>query len=45
MTDAVVMGPLLATRGTPEGLYARRKMTTHLRRGGLEVAHFTVPTG
>jgi transposase InsO family protein len=41
-TDAVLIDALLATIGTPEGLYGRRKMTAHLRRSGLEVAHCTV---
>ena len=40
--DAVIIDALLATRGTPEGLYGRRKMTHHLRRQGLEVAFCTV---
>ena len=42
VTDAVVVDALLATAGTPEGLYGRRKMTAHLRRQGLDVAHCTV---
>lgn len=42
VTDAVIVDALYATRGTPEGLYGRRKMTAHLRRQGLEVAHCTV---
>jgi putative transposase len=29
-------------RLTPEGLYGRRKLTAHLRRGGLELAECTV---
>jgi Zinc-binding dehydrogenase/Integrase core domain/HTH-like domain len=29
-------------RLTPEGLYGRRKLTAHLRRGGLQVAECTV---
>jgi putative transposase len=37
-----VVDALLATNGTPEGLYGRRKMTTHLRRNGLVVARCTV---
>lgn len=41
-SDAVVIDALLATRGTPEGLYGRRKMTAFLRRQGLPVAHCTV---
>lgn len=32
-------------RLTPEGLYGRRKLTAHLRRGGLEVAECTVARG
>ncbi len=33
ITDAVIIDALLATIGTPEGLYGRRKMTAHwLRR-------------
>ena len=42
VTDAVVVDALLATRGTPEGLYGRRKMVALLRRQGLPVAHCTV---
>jgi transposase InsO family protein len=42
VSDAVVMDALLATRGAPEGLYGRRKMTHHLRRQGLQVAFCTV---
>ncbi len=48
VSDAVVVGALLATRltpegrRTPEGLYGRRKMTALLRRQGLQVAHCTV---
>jgi putative transposase len=42
VTDAVLMDALLATRGTPEGLYGRRKMTHHLRRSGHQVAFCTV---
>jgi putative transposase len=41
-SDAVVIDALLATRGTPESLYGRRKMVAHLRRQGLPVAHCTV---
>ncbi|WP_156163737.1 IS3 family transposase [Demequina subtropica] len=33
--DAVVIDALLATTGTPEGMYGRRKMVSHLRRQGL----------
>ncbi|MFI7585361.1 IS3 family transposase [Kocuria sp. M1N1S27] len=42
VSDALVMDALLATVGTPEGLYGRRKMTAYLRRTGLAVAHCTV---
>ena len=42
VSDAVVIDALLATRGTPEGLYGRRKMIAHLRRQGLVVAQCTV---
>jgi putative transposase len=42
VTDAVVVDALLATCGTPEGLYGRRKMVALLRRQGLPVAHCTV---
>jgi putative transposase len=50
VTDAVVVDTLLATRGEPEGLYGRRKMTAHLRRVGRQrhepalamVSHHTV---
>ena len=35
--DAVVVDAMLATVGTPEGLYGRRKMVSHLRRRGLDV--------
>jgi transposase InsO family protein len=34
VSDAVVVDALLATRGTPEGLYGRRTRTAHLRRVG-----------
>jgi hypothetical protein len=40
--DARVIDALLATRGTAEGLYGRRKMTHYLRRQGHEVAFCTV---
>lgn len=36
--DAVIIDALLATVGTPEGMYGRRKMTTHLRRAGHDVS-------
>jgi putative transposase len=42
LSDAVVVDALLGTRGTPEQLYGRRKMTHHLRRQGLAVAFCTV---
>lgn len=42
VSDAVVMDAILATEGTPEGLYGRRKMTHHLRREGHAVAFCTV---
>ena len=41
-SDAVIIDALLATRGTPEQLYGRRKMTHHLRRQGHQVAFCTV---
>jgi putative transposase len=41
-SDAVLMDALLSTRGTPEGLYGRRKMTHYLRRCGHDVAFCTV---
>ena len=41
VSDAVVVDALRATRGTPESLYGRRKMTHHLRRCGLPVAFCT----
>lgn len=36
--DAVIIDALLATVGTPEGVYGRRKMTAHLRRTGHDVS-------
>ena len=42
VSDAVVVDALLAARGTPEGLYGRRKMTHYLRRQGHDVAFCTV---
>ena len=42
VSDAVITDALLAARGTPEGLYGRRKMTHWLRRQGHEVAFCTV---
>ncbi len=42
ISDATVTSALLATTGTPEGLYGRRKMTHWLRRQGHEVAFCTV---
>jgi putative transposase len=41
-SDAALMDALLSTRGTPEGLYGRRKMTHYLRRCGHDVAFCTV---
>jgi putative transposase len=41
-SDAVVIVVLRATADQPEPLYGRRKMTAHLRRQDLAVAHFTV---
>jgi putative transposase len=42
ITDAGLTDALLATVGTPEGLYGRRKMTAYLRRQGHRVAACTV---
>jgi putative transposase len=42
VADAVIMDAILATAGTPEELYGRRKMTHHLRRAGHQVAFCTV---
>ena len=42
ISDAVITDALLATAGTPEGLYGRRKMTHWLRRQGHDVAFCTV---
>jgi putative transposase len=42
VSDAVVIDAILATAGTPEGLYGRRKMTHYLRRAGHQVAFCTV---
>ncbi len=42
VSDAVIMDAILATAGTPEELYGRRKMTHHLRRAGHQVAFCTV---
>jgi transposase InsO family protein len=42
VSDAVITDALLQARGTPEGLYGRRKMTHWLRRQGHEVAFCTV---
>jgi putative transposase len=42
VTDAVLTDALLAPRGTPEGLYGRRKMTHRLRRQAHDVAFCTV---
>ena len=45
-SDAVIIDALLATQGTPESLYGRRKMTRHLRRQAhpqlQQVAYCTV---
>ena len=38
----MIVDAILATTGTPEGLYGRRKMTHHLRRAGHNVAFCTV---
>jgi putative transposase len=40
--DALITDALIATRGAPEGLYGRRKMTHYLRRQGHQVAFCTV---
>lgn len=42
VADAQLTDALLATVGTPEGMYGRRKMTAHLRRNGHRVARCTV---
>lgn len=42
VSDAVLTDALLATAGTPESLYGRRKMTAYLRRRGHQVAACTV---
>lgn len=42
ISDAVITDALLATVGTPEGLYGRRKMTHWLRREGHDVAFCTI---
>jgi putative transposase len=42
VADAVLTDAILATVGSPEGLYGRRKMTHHLRRCGHQVAFCTV---
>jgi len=42
VSDAMIMAAILATAGTPEELYGRRKMTHHLRRTGHRVAFCTV---
>jgi putative transposase len=41
-SDAELTDALLATVGTPEGMYGRRKMTAYLRREGHGVARCTV---
>lgn len=38
LEDAVIIDALLATVGTPEGMYGRRKMTVFLARRGLPVS-------
>ena len=42
ISDAQLVNALRATRGTPEQLYGRRKMTAYLRRQGFNVAACTV---
>ena len=42
MRDAAVIDALLATDGTPQGGYGRRRMTAYLRSQGLAVASCTV---
>jgi putative transposase len=42
VSDAVIVDAILATDGTPEELYGRRKMTHLLRRAGHQVALCTV---
>jgi putative transposase len=42
VSDAVLTDAILATAGTPEQLYGRRKMTHYLRRQGHQVAACTV---
>jgi putative transposase len=42
VSDAVILDALLATRGAPESLYGRRKMTAFLRRSGHHVAFCTI---
>ncbi|GAS97474.1 ISRs2 transposase [Mycolicibacterium canariasense] len=42
LSDAHLTDALLATVGSPEGMYGRRKMTAHLRREGHRVAACTV---
>jgi putative transposase len=42
VSDAYLTNALLETVDTAEGLYGRRKMTRHLRRGGHQVAACTV---
>ncbi|AZQ76764.1 IS3 family transposase [Flaviflexus ciconiae] len=38
LDDAIIIDALLATVGTPEGMYGRRKMVAYLRRRGLVVS-------
>jgi len=42
VSDAVITDAILATAGTPEGLYGRRKMTSDLQRAGHRVVYCTV---
>lgn len=41
VSDAMLSDALISVRGTPEGLYGRRKMTHWLRRQGHDVAFCT----
>ena len=42
LSDAAVSDTLIGLKGTPEGLYGRRKMTHFLRRQGHQVGFCTV---
>src|SRR4029453_12810379 len=42
LSDAALCDVLISLRGTPEGLYGRRKMTPFLRRQGHQVAFCTL---